>query len=59
MMRNPAVIAICERTAWAFGFFAALAFVGFAFLKSGFAAIFFGVALGAVIGVMVIRWHFL
>jgi hypothetical protein len=58
-MRNPAVIAICERAAWMFGFFAALAFIGFAFLWSIYAAIFFGVALGAVIGVMGIRWHFL
>jgi hypothetical protein len=58
-MRNPAVIVICERTAWAFGFFAMLGFLGIAFLHSGYAAIFFGVALGAVLGVMVIRWHFL
>lgn len=57
-MRNPAVLAVCDRTAWGFGLSGAAAFIVGGLANSGFAFMFLGVAAGAVIGVLAIRRHF-
>lgn len=57
-MRNPAVIAVCDRTSWAFAAIGAIAYVIAGLASSTFAWTFLAVAGGAVIGVFSIRRRF-
>lgn len=57
-MRNPAVLAICDRTSWGFALCAIAAYLVAGIAESTLAWTFVAVAAGALIGVRAIRRRF-